>query len=194
MRKKLILFLCLSLSGHLLGITGFLFFLPPQLDRPAGQNNKNLSLVFGSPVQSDLKHPKHDITLRKNNKNRVKMGQGPNSKVSMKTNHDGGMNSNQSQGQSFSDTGQGTNPTLKKIKAQILKHQNYPLIAKKRKQEGKTQVEFQLDPSGRLQNLKIKRSSGFTVLDQSALQAVQKAQPFPYYASTITFTMTYELH
>lgn len=55
----------------------------------------------------------------------------------------------------------------------------YPLLARKRHWEGRVTVDFVIDPGDRLPESRIGNSSGYDELDQAALEAVQRAAPFP---------------
>lgn len=64
------------------------------------------------------------------------------------------------------------------LKASIECAKQYPLIARRRGDEGRVAVAFELDSSGRLLTSKIERSSGSAVLDEAAIRAVMSAAPF----------------
>lgn len=55
----------------------------------------------------------------------------------------------------------------------------YPRLARKRGWEGVVLVEVSVDAQGRSISLKIVESSGYPVLDQAALQALQNASYTP---------------
>lgn len=61
----------------------------------------------------------------------------------------------------------------------ISKFKKYPTIAARRGWEGKVIVELSLDGNGKLKSKKIIQNSGYEVLDQQALEMVDKALPFP---------------
>ena len=52
----------------------------------------------------------------------------------------------------------------------------YPPRAKSRKQEGRVIVRVQVDPGGQLKSVQLIKSSGFDLLDQTALDAVGKTR------------------
>ena len=62
---------------------------------------------------------------------------------------------------------------------EIAKHKRYPRIAQMRGWEGEAMIELQLDGSGKVLTSKIKKSSGYEVLDKQALEMVERAMPFP---------------
>lgn len=59
----------------------------------------------------------------------------------------------------------------------IQRQQMYPDAALEMQREGKATLKFMLYPNGEITTLKVVQSSGVTVLDEAALQAV-KAAPF----------------
>lgn len=61
----------------------------------------------------------------------------------------------------------------------IGKQKQYPKVALMRGWQGDVVVELQLDGSGKLKSKKIIQSSGHSVLDEKALEMVEKAAPFP---------------
>ncbi|CAD7777473.1 MAG: hypothetical protein KIIPBIDF_01891 [Candidatus Methanoperedenaceae archaeon GB50] len=71
------------------------------------------------------------------------------------------------------------NDYLHKLRLLIEKNKEYPFGARKRGLEGKVVLEFTLNIKGELVSLKIKRSSGYAILDKAAIKAVKNATPFP---------------
>ena len=61
----------------------------------------------------------------------------------------------------------------------ISKFKKYPRIAQSRGWQGEVIVELSLDGNGKLKSKKIIQNSGYEVLDQQALEMVDKALPFP---------------
>ena len=61
----------------------------------------------------------------------------------------------------------------------ISKFKKYPRIAQSRGWQGEVVVELSLDGNGKLKSKKIIQNSGYEVLDQQALEMVNKALPFP---------------
>lgn len=61
----------------------------------------------------------------------------------------------------------------------IQKNIAYPHMARKRGLEGKVVVSFTVCADGEAQDITITESSGFEILDRSAVEAVRKASPFP---------------
>lgn len=81
----------------------------------------------------------------------------------------------------------------KYLKNAIESVKQYPRIARRRGDEGKVSVFFELDRSGKLLTSRIELSSGNTVLDEAALQAIQDAAPFsrpPTGSQPLTFVIT----
>ncbi len=67
----------------------------------------------------------------------------------------------------------------KMIKSHLVQYQFYPFSARANGLEGTVQLQFLLLSNGQTRDIRIMRSSGFTMLDQSAVKAVKQANPFP---------------
>lgn len=61
----------------------------------------------------------------------------------------------------------------------IEKQRYYPRTARQRGEEGRPVVKLVLDPQGRLVQVQLESSSGIELLDEAALDIVNRAQPFP---------------
>jgi len=68
---------------------------------------------------------------------------------------------------------------LQLVKMRIETLKKYPDQARERNQQGLVVIEFELEKEGRVMAVRVQRSSGVNLLDQAAVQAVQKAAPFP---------------
>ena len=68
---------------------------------------------------------------------------------------------------------------LQLVKMRIEALKKYPDQARERNQQGLVVIEFELEKEGRIMAVRVQRSSGVNLLDQAAVQAVQKAAPFP---------------
>ncbi|HEF3530971.1 TPA: energy transducer TonB [Campylobacter upsaliensis] len=85
---------------------------------------------------------------------------------------------------------------LNKMQEAIQKAQIYPAIAQKRRMSGVVKVEFMWMSDKTLADLKIVQSSGYTLLDKSALESIRKASlNFPSYERNlkITLPISYEI-
>ena len=65
------------------------------------------------------------------------------------------------------------------IKEKIQKKIVYPRIARRRGLQGKTVISFVICADGSVRDLKVVESSGYAVLDKSAIKTVKMAAPFP---------------
>lgn len=66
------------------------------------------------------------------------------------------------------------------VRARILAQRHYPLLARRRQQQGTVRVRFSLSAAGHLcQEVRVVRPSGFSLLDEQARQCVAAAAPFP---------------
>lgn len=81
----------------------------------------------------------------------------------------------------------------KTIRALIEKSLIYPSLARKRKIEGTVVTEFSINAAGLPENIKITKSSGFSILDSAAEKTIIKASPFPVVAGRIEIPITFRL-
>ncbi len=65
------------------------------------------------------------------------------------------------------------------IKEGIERKITYPRFARKMGWEGKVVVSFVIREDGTVTNIKIVKSSGFSLLDKNAVESIKKAVPFP---------------
>jgi protein TonB len=72
-----------------------------------------------------------------------------------------------------------------KVLSKVRRHFRYPRSAEKRGVKGTVVVGFTLSSSGGVSGIKIVKGSGSPVLDEGALNAVRKAQPFPQFPEGI---------
>lgn len=70
--------------------------------------------------------------------------------------------------------------------AHLGRHKRYPREARSKRMEGEAAVQFIIDRAGRIQEAKILRSSGSPVLDQAALDLLDRAQPLPALPSSVS--------
>ncbi|EAL3832045.1 energy transducer TonB [Campylobacter upsaliensis] len=106
------------------------------------------------------------------------------------------LKSNESTKNSILNSKQSEEVALNKIQEAIQKAQIYPLIAQKKRMSGVVKVEFMWMNDKTLADLKIIQSSGYTLLDKSALESIRKASlNFPSYERNlkITLPISYEI-
>ena len=72
---------------------------------------------------------------------------------------------------------------LGKVRSLLTKHFSYPLRARQRGWEGEVLLGFRVDENGRLGNVHLARSSGYSVLDHSALAALTQVKDIPLFDS-----------
>lgn len=65
------------------------------------------------------------------------------------------------------------------IRDLIRKNISYPYIARRMGWEGKVTVSFVVSENGYIDNIKIKETSGFEILDKNAIETIKKVCPFP---------------
>jgi protein TonB len=78
----------------------------------------------------------------------------------------------------------GGNPHAKtsyftKLNATLARHKFYPLVSRKRKEEGVVTVSFNAHPNGRASGIRVTKGSGFRNLDKAVIDMVKRAQPLP---------------
>lgn len=61
---------------------------------------------------------------------------------------------------------------------EIAKHKQYPMLAKKTKQQGNVVLQVQITGLGKLIDAQVYQSSGYALLDNQAMDMVKKATPF----------------
>lgn len=68
---------------------------------------------------------------------------------------------------------------LAEVRLRIDRCKQYPFAARRRHMAGRVTVCFAIHPDGSVRGLEVVESSGFSVLDRAALEAVNRAAPFP---------------
>jgi protein TonB len=82
------------------------------------------------------------------------------------------------------------------IMEHLRRYLDYPSRARANGWEGKVAVFFRLGLDGRARDIRVAASSGFSVLDRSAMAAVRRASPFsppPSREVALTLPVTYSL-
>jgi TonB family protein len=79
------------------------------------------------------------------------------------------------------------------ITAAIEKAKIYPFLARKKKIEGTVIAAFRINAKGYPQDINIRKSSGFEILDSAAMKIVTKAAPFPHVAKPIEIPITFRI-
>jgi TonB family protein len=88
---------------------------------------------------------------------------------------------------------EGSYAAISEIRAAIERAKRYPLFARKRGMEGTVAAEFSINARGLPENVTIKRSSGFAILDSAAKETILRAAPFPVFAGKIEIPITFRL-
>lgn len=65
------------------------------------------------------------------------------------------------------------------IRDKIMKNVSYPYIARKRSLTGRVVVSFIVCEKGFANDIKIVESSGYSILDNNAIETIKRASPFP---------------
>ncbi len=94
-----------------------------------------------------------------------------------------------------SGQGSGTDSSslLGLIRKKIEQAKHYPVLARARKVEGVSVLNFSINASGGVETLSLVKSSGSDILDQEALATVKRASPLPYYSLPIKISIKFSL-
>lgn len=82
------------------------------------------------------------------------------------------------------------------IRDSILANLHYPMLARRKGWSGKVEVAFLIKPDGQISELRIQTSSGYSVLDEQALDAIRRSAPFtpPRIAALLIMPVTFQLN
>jgi protein TonB len=83
---------------------------------------------------------------------------------------------------------------IKTIRNSLERAKTYPLLARKRGIEGIVYISFRISPQGEPYDLKVLKSSGYSILDKATMDIVKKAAPFPYVDSSIEVPVIFRLN
>jgi len=75
-------------------------------------------------------------------------------------------------------SGEQTNQLITIIYQTVHKNKVYPLQSRRLHHQGKVLIAFSLLPTGHINNVKVRKSSGYSDLDKAALKALSASQPF----------------
>ena len=76
-----------------------------------------------------------------------------------------------------SDTARAALTTIEaQLHADLARHFEYPALARSRGWQGRVLVAFDVESDGRLQKIHVARSSGFAILDSSALHSLRRVE------------------
>jgi len=81
----------------------------------------------------------------------------------------------------------------KQIRELIESHKQYPLLARRGRQQGQVVVEFDINRTGKSGAVKVVRSSGHSLLDRAALKAVRAVERFPEPPATLQQSSRYQI-
>jgi len=84
------------------------------------------------------------------------------------------------------------NKIIMAVRNHLESYKFYPSSARRRGIEGHVDVGFKLIPHGVADQVSLLHSSGYTVLDHAALEAVYRAQPFPIGNGKYRFRLTFK--
>jgi protein TonB len=79
------------------------------------------------------------------------------------------------------------------IRERIQSVLEYPPLARLRESAGDTLVRFEIDHTGVAREIQVVRSSGYPLLDASAIRAVENAKPLPWVYGPLEVPVRFEL-
>jgi TonB family protein len=79
------------------------------------------------------------------------------------------------------------------IRAAIEKAKIYPVLARKKKIEGTVVTEFTINSRGYPENIKIKKSSGYEILDSVTISILKRSAPLPSMSGEILIPINFRL-
>ncbi len=90
-------------------------------------------------------------------------------------------------------TGAGITDLLRSIRQQIEKAKTYPEIARRQGKQGTVELRFRIASNGTVEVVEIVRSSGHQDLDDSSMQIVHRAGPYPPVSGWVRIPLSYRL-
>jgi TonB family protein len=69
---------------------------------------------------------------------------------------------------------------------ELSKHFHYPKAAQRRNWQGEVLVEFKILANGTIENIHINKSSGYTILDNAAIKALEKINRYEQFAIALS--------
>ncbi len=75
---------------------------------------------------------------------------------------------------------------LASLQAWLEKHKKYPARARSRRQEGTALLYFVMDRGGNVKEARLKKSSGYRLLDREVMKMIKRAQPLPHMPADMT--------
>lgn len=79
------------------------------------------------------------------------------------------------------------------IYQQLNQHFIYPKLAQKRNWQGKVLLSLSVSPNGKINNVKIYKSSGYSILDQAAISSLTKVEYLPQISSWLPYDIDVKL-
>jgi TonB family protein len=79
------------------------------------------------------------------------------------------------------------------IYEELSQHFNYPKLAQKRNWQGKVMLSLRVTANGEINNVRIKNSSGYSILDQAAINSLIKIGYLPQVSSWLPYDIDLKL-
>lgn len=68
---------------------------------------------------------------------------------------------------------------LQNVRSLLEKQKNYPMMARRQNQEGVVVLQFTISSSGQIEGARVRRSSGYNLLDHAARETLRRVGRFP---------------
>ena len=79
------------------------------------------------------------------------------------------------------------------IYQELNQHFRYPKLAQKRNWQGKVLLSLRVSPNGKINNVKIYKSSGYSILDQAAISSLAKLEYLPQISSWLPYDINLKI-
>lgn len=79
------------------------------------------------------------------------------------------------------------------IYQELNQHFIYPKLAQKRNWQGKVLLSLSVSPNGKINNVKVYKSSGYSILDQAAISSLTKVEYLPQISSWLPYDIDVKL-
>lgn len=169
----------LAVTVHVVAI-GALYIGNTTSDHQAGHNDATILQAYLSPWQQYIQ-PKqgnqlHATQFASTQKSQPEKNNQTKAKLTIQKNQPSASATKATQS-SGELTEQGDDELLMLIHHQLQKHHYYPPLAIARQQSGAVWLQFQVQPTGKIEKVKLLRSSHYQTLDQAAKKTLIAASP-----------------
>lgn len=188
MMKRYAIFLIIALALHGILLLPFVHWFDDEGAAIGGGAGASIHISIEAPSKPIASEGSRATPLKPTATSRS----GADKSAKMKAGQGMGASAGPADGIGSGTTGQ--NEVLAQIRQQIEEAKHYPLLARRRGVEGTAAVSFKINADGSVSGLKLRQSSGTSLLDQAALQTITRAAPFPAYPDPIQIGIRFAMH